>query len=199
MSETGYLDKYTKMYEKEMNENDQLQQVVLKGHLIIEAAIENIISIVFFHPEYVLKGRFTFMQKVQMARAYGLRKNTNPIWDLILKVNEVRNEVAHNLIGEKRDTKLNQLRELFFAEATDTLRADLEKDGTKLSDQPNEVVVLYSCMLCTGFLGAFENDISALRNYIDHLDHGLNPDKQRVPVKSPDEARARQRRSATEK
>lgn len=193
MAEPSYLKKYTKMYEKELNEHDQLQLAVLKGHLIIEAALENILSLIFFHPEYVLKGRFTFMQKVQLARAYGLRKDTNSVWDLILKVNEVRNEVAHNLIGEKRKTKLNQLREIFLAEATETMRADLEKDGTLLKDLPDETVALYSCLLCTGFLGAYEHDISGLRNIIDTLDQGLNPEKERVPTKTPDEARAKRR------
>jgi len=78
-----HLKKYVQLFEKEMAEVDPLQQVVLKGHLIIEAALDNIISIIFFHPQHVLNGRFTFLHKVQLARAYGLRKDTNTIWNLI--------------------------------------------------------------------------------------------------------------------
>lgn len=187
--EPNHLSKYAKMFEKEMSEIDPLQQVILKGHLIIEAALDNIISIIFFHPEHVLKGRFTFSQKIQLARAYGLRKDTNSIWNLILSVNEVRNEVAHNLAGEKRDRKLKQLHRLFIAEATAEMREALEKHGAKLEEMSEEVIVAHSCFLCTGFLGTYEEDISVLRGIIDTIDHGMNPDLQRVPRKSPEDAR----------
>lgn len=189
MAESNHLDKYTKMFEKEMGETDPLQQVVLKGHLIIEAAIENILSLIFFHPEHVFKGRFAFMQKVQMARAYGLRKDKNTIWNLIMSINEVRNEVAHNLAGDKRDKKLKQLRRLFLSEATEKMRASLEKDDKKLEDLPDEVVVAYSCVLCTGFLGTFEADIATLRRIVDALDRDLNPDQEQISRKTPEEAR----------
>lgn len=193
VAESNYLDKYVTMFEKEMGEVDPLQQVVLKGHLIIEAAIDNILSIIFFHPEHVFKGRFTFMQKVQMARAYGLRKDKNTIWNLILSINEVRNEVAHNLAGDKRDKKLKQLRRLLLIEATKEMRASFETDDRKFEDMPDEVVVTYSCSLCTGFLGAFEADIAALRSAVDALDRGRNPDQERISRKTPEEARRKTR------
>jgi len=189
MAGTNNFDKYAKMFEKEMGEIDPLQQIVLKGHLIIEAALDNILSTIFFHAEHVFRGRFTFMQKVQMARAFGLRKDKNTIWNVILSINEVRNEVAHNLAGDKRETKLKQLRRLFLMEMTEEMRGTLEKGGIKLTDLSSEVVVAHSCTLCTGFLGAYEDDISALRRIIDSLDHGLNPNQDRVPRKTPEEAR----------
>ena len=178
MEQAPYLDKYIDLFRKEMAEPDSLQQVVLKGHLIIESALENIISIIFFHPEYVHKGRFGFEHKVRLARAYGLRKDQNSIWNLILSINAVRNEVAHNLAGEKRDQKLSQLRRLFEREASDEMRAELAKLEVPIDEAPDELVITYSCALCTGFLGTFEADVSALRRMIDQIDLILNPDAQ---------------------
>lgn len=196
MAESNTLDKYAKMFEKEMANIDPLQQVLLKGHLIIEAALDSILSIIFFHPEHIFRGRFTFVQKVQIARAFGLRKDMNTIWNVILSINEVRNEVAHNLAGDNRETKLKQLRRLFEAEVTDQMRASLEKGGMQIDNLPNEILVAHSCILCTGFLGAYEDDISALRLIIDSLDHGLNPDEERVLRKSPGEARSKKNLTA---
>lgn len=191
MDQSNNLHKYVNMFNQQMQEPDQLQNVLLKGHLIIEAAIDNIIANIFFHPDHLFKGRFAFMQKVQIARSYALRKDENTIWKLILSVNEVRNEVAHNLAGDKRDKKLKLLRRLFISEATVEMRTNLEKDFGKLENLSDEQVVTFSCAMCTGFLGKYEDDIIALRGMIDGLDIILNPDQIRVDRKTPEQARAK--------
>ena len=78
---------------------------------------------------------------------------------------------------------------LFIAEATAEMREALEKHGAKLGEMSEEVIVAHSCFLCTGFLGTYEEDISVLRGIIDTIDHGMNSDLQRVPRKSPEDAR----------
>ncbi len=189
MAKAKTHEKYQEIFQKQLIENDPLQHVLLKGHLIIESALDNILTIIFFHPEYVLKTSFSFFQKVQLARAYALRKDKDSIWQLLLSINEVRNEVAHNLAGERRDKKLKQLRRLFINEMTKEMQASIEKDWGKLEALPDVGVVSMSCGMCTGFLGAFESDITSLRQYIDVLDGGLNPDEERVARKTPEEAR----------
>ena len=42
---------------------------VLKSHLIMESAIDNIIGLIFFFSELVLGARLGFFVKVQMVRA----------------------------------------------------------------------------------------------------------------------------------
>ncbi len=188
-----HLDKYLKLFRQQMSEVDRLQQVILKGHLIIESALDNIITIIFHHPEYIFKGRFGFIHKVNIARAYGLRKNENSMWNLILSVNETRNEIAHNLAGEKRTNKMAQLRRMYLAEATDEFRAAVAENGKSLDEAEDETIAMFACSLCTGFLGAFEYDIGALRAMIDGIDATMNPDRERVPVKSADVAKKRRR------
>lgn len=191
MVKSDHLDKYKKLFEQEMSENDPLQQVILKGHLIIEVALDNIISLIFFYAEHVFKARLGFIQKIAIARAYCLRKDANTIWDVLLAINEVRNEVAHNLAGEKRVIKINKLRGLWLAEVTNEMRAHLEETVGRPEDMTNESVVFFACSLCAGFLGTYEDDIRALRKIIDVTDYILNPDIERVLPKTPEEARAK--------
>jgi hypothetical protein len=189
-----HLNKYVELFNKEMAEVDPLQQVVLKGHLIIESAIDNILSIIFFHPEHIFRtARLGFAQKVAVARAAGLRKDKNSMWTLIMSVNEVRNEVAHNLAGEKRTAKMAQLRRLFLTEATDEFRKEFAKNGIDLDMADDTIIVLYSCSLCTGFLGTYEDDVKYLRRLIDTFDVIANPDQVRVTVKSANEAKRKKK------
>lgn len=197
IKKSSHLDKYAALFNEKMGQPDPLLQAVLTGHLIIETALENILALVFFHPEHVFKeARLSFSQKVHIVRAYGLRKDDNSFWDLILAVNSVRNEIAHNLAGEKRDARLQQLRSLFIAEASGEMQATLEKDWKRLKDVPDPTIVVWACSLCTGFLGEFEADISSLRSMIDALDQSMNPDRERVARKTPVEAKSKAKRGA---
>lgn len=196
MKKLSHFDKYAVLFHEKMGQTDPLLQAVLTGHLIIETALDNILAVVFFHPEHLFKeARLSFSQKVQVVRAYGLRKDNNSMWDLILTVNSVRNEIAHNLAGERRDARLLQLRSLFMTEASGEMRAMLEKDWKGLKDVPDPVIVVWACSLCTGFLGEFEADVSSLRNIIDALDEGMNPDRERVARKTPEQAKAKAKKA----
>lgn len=195
MPDTGTLEKYAELFRKELSEHDPLQQVVLKGHLVIEAALDNILTIIFFHPEYVFRARIGFAQKVAIARAYGLRKAENSMWNVILSINETRNEVAHNLAGERRSKKLDQLRRIFASEVTEEMRDRFTGDGIEVDKADDETIVALACFLCAGFLGSYEDDVGTLRRFINNLDHGINPDLERVPMKSPMEARAKPNRT----
>src|SRR5260370_11822815 len=67
--------KYFAEFKKHFEEIDELAQSILKGHLIIEGAVDNIITLMFFHPELVLKARLGFSQKMEIVRAYALQQN----------------------------------------------------------------------------------------------------------------------------
>ncbi|MDX0753945.1 hypothetical protein [Sinorhizobium medicae] len=195
MSSIGTLERYAELFRKELSEHDPLQQVVLKGHLVIEAALDNIIATVFFHPEYVFRARIGFAQKVALARAYGLRKADNSMWNLILSINEARNEVAHNLAGERRSNKLEQLRRIFMSEVTDEMQEKFMGDGIDVDKADDQTIVALACFLCAGFLGSYEDDVATLRRFIDTLDHGINPERERVPVNTPQEAKAKPKKT----
>ncbi len=195
MSRIKTIEKYADLFRKELSEHDPLQQVVLKGHLVIEAALDNIITTIFFHPEYVFRARIGFAQKVALARAYGLRKAGNSMWNLILSINEARNEVAHNLAGERRSNKLDQLRRIFLSEVTDEMREKFMSDGINVDKADGQTIVALACFLCAGFLSSYEDDVATLRSFIETLDHGINPERERIPVKTPQEAKAKPKKA----
>jgi len=195
MAKSGHLDKYAQLFHDKMSQTDPLLQAILVGHLIIETALDNILAVVFFHPEHVFReAKLSFAQKVHVVRAYGLRKDDNSMWNMILTVNTLRNELAHNLEGEKKDARLQKLRDLFVAEATDEMRRSLEKDGKSLEEMPNPVIAVLSCSLCTGFLSSYEEDVTSLRGILDAIDEGMNPDHERVRPKTVAEAKAKPKR-----
>jgi hypothetical protein len=171
----AHLDKYSKLFEERLATVDQLQAIVLNGHLIVERAIDNIIALMLFHPEHIQKTRLEFSQKVQLARGYALRKNTNGIWALILTIGEVRNEVAHNLTEARQTKKMAELRRLYFREAPE--REELLKEAS------DEEIAYYASVFCTGFLGTLEHDSRSLRRMIDEFDVVLNPGEKRVQPK----------------
>ncbi len=170
-----HLQKYSDAFREQLAEVDELAQVILKGHLLIENALENIIGLIFFHPDHVFDAGVRFHQKVQIARAYALRKNTNPIWSVIEAINTARNAIAHNLTGPKRDKAVARLRSIFIREAS----PELTKQHT---DAPDKVVAFFLCAMCLGFLGTLEEDTRHLRRIVDALDAELNPDQVRVAV-----------------
>jgi hypothetical protein len=129
--------------------------------------------VIVFHSEHLRDARLSFAQKVHVARSYALRKNSNSIWNLILEINSLRNEIAHRLEAERRRTKMLRLRELCRAKMTEELYRGIDAAG-------DEAVVTTAYAMCLGFLADFEHDTRALRGYIDALDTVRNPERERM-------------------
>jgi hypothetical protein len=90
-------DKYVQKFKEHLEQVDAFTLIVLKSHLIMESAIDNIIRLIFFWPDIILDARMNFFQKVEIVRAYSLREDEMSIWKLMHAIAELRNEVAHNL------------------------------------------------------------------------------------------------------
>ncbi|UPJ72794.1 hypothetical protein [Bradyrhizobium sp. 187] len=155
-------DKYVQQFKKHLEQVDAFTLVVLKSHLIMESAIDNIIRLIFFHPDILLDARMNFFQKVEIVRAYSLREDEMSIWKLMHAIAELRNEVAHNLEPKKRASRMDKVRKLFCSEAPEEV-AETHKDD------PDEMIVILASSLCTGFLGSHEKDLAGLRKAIDRI------------------------------
>jgi hypothetical protein len=168
--------KYDAQFRKHFEEIDELALAVLKSHLIMESAIDNIIELIFFHPHLVLDARISFYVKVQMVRAYALHESEMTIWKLVLAISELRNEIAHNLEGTKREKRLAAVRNLYLSEAPHY--------AEKHKNYPDHLIVILASSLCTGFLGEMEKDLTHLRKHIDALaEHSVPKDKDGKPLK----------------
>ncbi|GLR91858.1 hypothetical protein [Bradyrhizobium iriomotense] len=113
---------YEKEFEELMDELDPLVPVVLKGYLLIERILDNLISSICFHLDHIWNGRFTFAQKVNLARAFAFNRDNHPVWTLVLALNALRNEIAHNRLSERTQKKMDQVRRLWLAEVDEYVR-----------------------------------------------------------------------------
>lgn len=135
MAKNPLEGKYVQQFKKHLEHVDAFTQVVLKSHLIMESAIDNVIRLIFFYPDIILDARMNFFQKVEIVRAYALREDEMSIWKLMHAIAELRNEVAHNLEPKKREPRMEKVRRVFYAEVSAEI-AEAHKDA------PDEMIVM---------------------------------------------------------
>jgi hypothetical protein len=141
---------------------DEVALTVLKGHLYIEMILNNILEVIFFYPDYVADARMSFYQKLHIARGHAFNKDKIAMWDLILAVNALRNEIAHNLDGKRRAKKMEALRSIVLADPSDPLRSEMQTAS-------DDKVVRYACAISAGFLDAYEENLKDLRGLLDTI------------------------------
>jgi hypothetical protein len=95
----------------ELNTDDAIL-IVLKGHLLIEIHLGLLAEEVFPHLEYLDKARLTFFQLAHVVRASVPERSDDLCWELILKLNSLRNDLAHRLRSPARQSKVAELLDL---------------------------------------------------------------------------------------
>jgi hypothetical protein len=153
--------------EERVNKFNALMLAVLKGHLIIEQAMDELLRASFFHPDHVREDRFSFAQKARMCRSMSLVENKDGLWTVLSAVNKLRNQIAHSLDADEIQKKMDKLRKVFLS----TLTA---KQAASLEGQPDDFVAQSACVLCAGFLTMLQGDAKSRRKVID--DH-WKPDR----------------------
>jgi hypothetical protein len=76
------LDAMKRKIEEHFAQVDETVLVVLKGHLLIEEALDTIISRFVFHPEFIQAANLRFAQKLSIARSISLDEHNNEMWGL---------------------------------------------------------------------------------------------------------------------
>ncbi len=165
-------DKYLDQFAKHMLEVDELAQVVLKGHLILEEGLTRILKLHVWNGEHVDDAGLGFYRKVQLARAFALRKSKLGMWDLLLAINALRNGLSHSLDSADREKKLDALKRIYLREAEGM--ESIEGHETA----PDHEIVFAACAFCAGFLGTYEKDAESYRGLIGTMDRIMNPEKQ---------------------
>ncbi|MES5869260.1 hypothetical protein [Bacillus cereus group sp. RP32] len=82
-------------------------QVVLRGHLYLENAVERLLQSVLVKPGSILTNRFMFISKVQLGIALGVIPESRKT--LYEKLNTLRNNYAHQLNFKMTDKHLNDI------------------------------------------------------------------------------------------
>ncbi|MFZ5950856.1 MAG: hypothetical protein ACOYXC_09120 [Candidatus Rifleibacteriota bacterium] len=159
-------------FHSQMNSMDELALVVLKGHLILEECLSRIIKQHVFNEEYIDTADLSFFKKIQIAKSFALRKDKIDIWELIQKINTLRNQIAHNLEYDKRQKVFEGLKSQFLK----TSKKDFpEIDFDKAR---NDEVFYLICANCYGFLLSFEDDGKAFKSMVKSIDDLINEKKE---------------------
>lgn len=163
------LEELQQRFEEQLRHVDEVALIVLKGHLLIEEMLDSIISKFVFHPEFLEAANLRFAQKVSVARSISLDENNNDMWQLVVTLNTLRNELAHSLTSSKRAAKTEAVIELYFRLADDIPKSE------ELRGQPEHIVISYAIAFFLGFLSSFQAEIDRFRERIDALDQAVNP------------------------
>jgi hypothetical protein len=82
--------------------HDEEYTMVMNGHLLLEELLDRILLESFKEPEAVLD--FSFWAKLQILKALNPVENRAPVFDLVDKLNQLRNAVAHGDTEKRRKT-----------------------------------------------------------------------------------------------
>jgi hypothetical protein len=88
--------------------------VILRGHLLVEELLDEIISVNLKEPTAVKDARLTFYQKMRLAQGFigiGAQEFT---WKPIEELNKLRNQVGHKLPDTALISKLDNVLKAFF-------------------------------------------------------------------------------------
>lgn len=80
---------------------NDLTLIALKGHLLAEEALDDLIRFYCKQPEHLDDIEIRFFVKARMARALSGHIVWTGLWPLIDALNAVRNDLAHNLESSK--------------------------------------------------------------------------------------------------
>jgi hypothetical protein len=84
-----------------------LDLVILKGHLLIEEQIKEIISQKLLNPRALNIARMNCHQAICLAQALLPMGHEEEFWNATKKLNELRNNIAHKLTPAEREVKIN--------------------------------------------------------------------------------------------
>ena len=88
------------------------------------------------------------------------------MWNLVEKLNTLRNKLSHSLDGESRAKAMEAVKTAYVAECSGRLNEHEGDDTIMLA----EVVAL-----CVGFVHAMEQEVERFRGYVGIMDRVVNP------------------------
>lgn len=159
-------------FAKHLGELDEMTQIVLKGHLVLEVGLDEILKHFVFNPTLLDRSNLRFYQKIQLARAFSLDESDNNVWDLIEAINSLRNQLAHSLDEDRRRPKVERVKDLYFG-----MYEAVSDEETQL---PDYLIVSFAVALCNGFLGSFHAEAERFRTMVDTLDFVVNPHRHKA-------------------
>src|SRR6516162_1359499 len=145
-------DKMLEAFRADLGEVDEIAQVTLKAHILIEAQLFDILVLLVDEPEYLEKANLRFYQKANLLRATIFHDDGDEGWPLVLAFNKLRNTIAHGDANEERTLQMEVLRGMLLPIVTEETKEQLQK-ASEL-----EITTLAAPM-ASGFLVDVENQM----------------------------------------
>ena len=145
-------DKILEEFRADLCEVDEIAQVTLKAHILIEAQLFDILVLLVDEPEYLEKANLRFYQKANLLRATIFHDDGDEGWPLVLAFNKLRNTIAHGDANEERTLQMEVLRGMLLPIVTEETKEQVQK-GSEL-----EIATLAAAM-ASGFLVDVENQV----------------------------------------
>ncbi len=147
---TDHDGEFYETYRKALLRISPLSQMVLNAHFDVERTLDRFIERVFHHPEHIRN--FRFFDKVRVIRACSPIGDEAPDWQVITKLNELRNETAHRKNRQALTGRLNAL----AAALRSIERGQIKKD---LEGGDEQKVIAYAGLVGSGFIATIEEAI----------------------------------------
>lgn len=146
------------------NDVDPYTDTILKAHLKIESVIDSIIKEFIFNSIFIDEAKITFFQKVKIAQSMSLDNYNDPLWEVILLLNNMRNSAVHKIQNTKRDEQLVKLKLL--------IKNEIKGNWEEMDDIYK---ITFTTALIIGFLNAFQREVVRFKEVINGMDKIMNP------------------------
>lgn len=153
---------------KYFDQIDPLIGIVLKAHLKIESILNEIIENFIFHPTFIKKARLGVTKKINIARSMSLTEANNTFWGVIILINDLRNDVAHNITPKRKIEFMEKLSNLMEIDIS-------KKEWISLSDSEK---LMLTTATCVGFLSSFLEEVKRFKKLIQKMDIIINSNKE---------------------
>jgi len=164
---TTLADIQTK-YLEELKYVDDVAQIVLKGHLVMEELMTEAIGRFVLHGNLIEEAKLQFHQKLALCRSISVNNQDHNMWNLIGKLNSFRNHLAHSLNDDVRKQKLLSMRSVFEQEFG---KIELAEVG-EINEDAVQCMMAISGAL--GFLHSFLAEVKRFEAIVEGLNYAIN-------------------------
>jgi hypothetical protein len=91
-----------------VRKDTDLELAILKSHLLIESLTRDFLSKKIKHPQYLKNANLGPYQAILLARSLNDRNISDWAWEAALSLNSMRNDLSHNLVSEKLQSKIDE-------------------------------------------------------------------------------------------
>ncbi len=121
--------------------------VILRGHLLVEELLDELIAAHLKYPTAIADARLTFFQKLCIAQGIIGRSNKDFTWIPIKALNKLRNSISHNLPDDRLTEGLDSALKAFFEDEFDEIPNDIYSKSKALRKG-----IIFHCAHLYGFL-----------------------------------------------